>query len=154
MDKVELSDQEIDDMSEAQSLLHDEDIADALWLASKLGGAYEVDQIDELDELEDSGELPSIQIIDDNTPPAAPQPFVSAYMPQRTKSESSSDETPEQGLPIQVQAAPALPNPRDVGRSLRPLMRKVPSLTRSEMNYPAASSGVSGSKKRQLFVSM
>jgi hypothetical protein len=33
-----LSDREIDAGSEAQSFLQDEDIADALWLAAKIGG--------------------------------------------------------------------------------------------------------------------
>jgi len=132
-----LSDQEIDAFSEAQSLLHDEDIADALWLAARIGGSYEINQVDELGEPENSGEATSVRVIDDNTLPAAPQPFVSAYMPQATKPDPSSAELPEQGLPIQVQAAPALPNPRDISRSLRPLMRKVPSLTRSELDEVA-----------------
>jgi len=132
-DGLLLSDQEINAFSEAQSLLHDEDIADALWLASKIGGAYEIDQIDQSADLEDSGESTSIQIIDDISP-SEPQPFVSAYIPQGAKSEPSSDQIPEQGLPIQVQAAPALPNPREIGRSLRPLMRKMPSLTRLELD--------------------
>jgi len=129
-----LSDQEIDALSEAQSLLHDEDIADALWLAAKIGGTGAVDQADELEELEDSGAETSITVIDGTPPTAEPQPFVSVSMPQATQPGTSSVEMPEQGLPIQVQAAPALPNPRNIGRSLRPLMRKVPSLTRSQLD--------------------
>ena len=126
-----LSDREIAAFSESQSLMHDEDIADALWLAAKIGDAYEVDEPDEIDE---SGEAIVVETIDDNTIPSAPQPFVSAYMPQAVKPDTSSVETTEQGLPIQVQAAPALPDPRSIGRSLRPLMRKVPSLTRSDLD--------------------
>ena len=128
-----LSDQEIAAFSEAQSLLHDEDIADALWLASKLGGAYAVDEGDKSDAA-DSGAGASIPVIDDTTLTAEPQPFVSAYMPRTTKPDTTTAETPEQGLPIQVQAAPALAHPRDIARSLRPLMRKVPSLTRLELD--------------------
>ncbi|PSB33941.1 formylglycine-generating enzyme family protein [Stenomitos frigidus ULC18] len=55
-------------------------------------------------------------------------------MPRTAKPDTTLAETPEQGLPIQVQAAPALAHPRDIARSLRPLMRKVPSLTRSELD--------------------
>jgi formylglycine-generating enzyme required for sulfatase activity len=132
-----LSDQEIDALSEAQSLLHDEDIADALWLASKIGGSYEIEQVDESGTPKDLDTTPPIQVIDDITVPDALPPSVSAYIPQTAKSEPSSIKTPEQGLPIQVQAAPALAHPRDIGRSLRPLMSKVPSLTRSQLDEVA-----------------
>jgi formylglycine-generating enzyme required for sulfatase activity len=126
-----LSDQEIDALSEAQSLLQDEDIADVLWLASQMGGADEVGQ---KHEPEESDPATSVQVIDDTTAPVTPPPFVSAYMPPTVKSDPPSIATPEQGLPIQVQAAPALAHPRDIGRSLRPLMRKMPSLTRSQLD--------------------
>ena len=36
-----LSDQELAILGDAQSLLHDEDIADALWLAARMGGSPE-----------------------------------------------------------------------------------------------------------------
>jgi formylglycine-generating enzyme required for sulfatase activity len=126
-----LSDQEIDAFSEAQSLLHDEDIADALWLASKISGSYKVDQRDESENL---GTATSVEVIDDTTAPVTSPPVVSAYIPPTAKPDQPSIATPEQGLPIQVQAAPALAHPRDIGRSLRPLMRKMPSLTRSQLD--------------------
>ncbi len=135
-----LSDQEIATWSEAQAMLHDEDIADALWLAARMGravavedGAAEPEAIAEIDEFDDAIAPP---LLDDPTVRAAPPPppTVSAHMPPATPSDPESAETPDSGLPIQVQAAPALGNPREIGRSLRSLMRKVPSLTRSELD--------------------
>ena len=52
-----LSDREIDAYTEAQSFLHDEDIADALWLASKIGGAYEVAEPKEQEVIEPSPQI-------------------------------------------------------------------------------------------------
>jgi formylglycine-generating enzyme required for sulfatase activity len=131
-----LNDQEID--REAQSLLDDEDIADALWLATKIGGAYtvEAEEASEADEAATSAQTP-IQVIDADTELAALPPTASVYMPPAVSSEPQSIATPEQGLPIQIQAAPALPDARNIWRSLRPLMRKVPSRTRSELNATA-----------------
>ncbi len=131
-----LSDREIDAFSEAQSFLHDEDIADALWLASKIGGAYEVVQPDEPDPID-----PQISnmVIDDSSPRfITPPPSVPAYIPPSGGDRNSqTSESPEQGLAIQVQSAPALPDTREIARSLRPLMRKVPSLNRFELDEMA-----------------
>ena len=68
-----LSDREIDALSESQSLLHDRDIADVLWLASKIGGAYEVAEPEPT--LEPTTPIP---IIENDLPLVAPppQPFV------------------------------------------------------------------------------
>jgi formylglycine-generating enzyme required for sulfatase activity len=129
-----LRDRELADFSEAQSLLQDEDIADALWLASHLGGADASGRQDEPDEGVEGEGTPLPVIYDDDAALEAPLPFVSAYMPQAPKPDTAVVEPPEPGLPIQVQAAPALAHPRDIARSLRPLMRKVPSLTRSELD--------------------
>ncbi|MEP0873118.1 formylglycine-generating enzyme family protein [Trichocoleus desertorum AS-A10] len=140
-----LSDQEINAFSETQSVLHDEDIVDALWLASKINDAYAINQTnepDQTDELASDSEAIPIQVIDDGTVAGEAQPFVSAYMPQPNKPSSSSVETPEQGLPIQIQAAPALSDPREIGRSLRPLMRKVASSRRSELDELATANRI------------
>ena len=60
------------------------------------------------------------------------------YQPicQNTGQENDSGEEalPEPGLPLQVQAASALPNELGMGRSLRPFMRKVPSRTQQELD--------------------
>ncbi len=129
-----LSDKEMAESGDVQSLLDDEDIADALWLASKIGGAYQIVKPTEETPLiektvvtEDigSGVLPNLQ------------PFVSAYMPESLKPETEAKETPEKHLPIQVNAAPALNDTRSLERSLRPLMRKAPSRTRSVLDEVA-----------------
>jgi formylglycine-generating enzyme required for sulfatase activity len=132
-----LSDREIDAFSEAQSFLHDEDIADSLWLASKIGGTYEVVEADE--ETKDDDSEHTTQIINDSNPVVSPsKPAVPAYIPPSTVNrDNETSEVPEQGLPIQVKAAPALPDTRAIARSLRPLMRKVPSLNRVELDEMA-----------------
>ena len=144
-----LSDREIDAFSEAQSFLHDEDIADALWLASKIGGAYEVAEVDEDTEDDDSGD--TTQIINDSNPVIIPpKPNVPAYIPPSVGNrDNETNEVPEQGLPIQVKAAPALPDTRAIARSLRPLMRKVSSLNRVEMDEMAT---VNQSAERDIWL--
>jgi formylglycine-generating enzyme required for sulfatase activity len=130
-----LSDREIDAFSEAQSFLHDEDIADALWLASKIGGTYEVIEPQEIEVIES---LPEISVTENVLPPSLPPlppSSVPAYIPASTVNRDHEvGEVPEEGLPIQVKAAPALPDSRAIARSLRPLMRKVPSLNRVELD--------------------
>jgi hypothetical protein len=127
-----MSDREIDALSEAQSLMHDQDIADVLWLASKIGGAYEVAEPEPTPE-----PTTPIPIIRNDPPSVVPPPplFVPLNMPQAAGNRNAqTKEDPEGGLPIQVQAAPALPDTRGISRSLRPLRRKVPSLTRLELD--------------------
>jgi formylglycine-generating enzyme required for sulfatase activity len=150
-----LSDREIDAFSEAQSFLHDEDIVDALWLASKIGGAYEVAKVvkadepkDKTDELEDKADEPedktdsiapntSTRVIDDPNSRLVIPNSVPLIPKSSGDQDSQPREVPEKGLPIQVQSAPALPDTRSIARSLRPLMRKVPSLNRVELDEMA-----------------
>jgi formylglycine-generating enzyme required for sulfatase activity len=127
-----LSDRAIESFSELHSLLQDEDIADTLWLAAKMGGAYE--DVNPNPKPETTDEDAAIQVIDDRTPAEPLGNFASVSIPEPKPSETTAVEKPEKGLPIQIQAAPALPNPRYIGRSLRSLMRKVPSLTRLELD--------------------
>ncbi len=131
-----LSDREIDAFSEAQSFLHDEDIADALWLASKIGGAYETADEDNDGDTGDDDSRETTRTTDDSNPVIIPpKPHVPAYIPPSAGDrDEETNKVPEQGLPIQVKAAPALPDTRAIARSLRPLMRKVPSLNRVEMD--------------------
>ncbi len=132
-----LSDQEIDAFSESQPLLEDEDIADALWLARQIGGSYERTTAEEnrSAQPEDSkpinqGELPAS--------PPLPSPSVSVTVPQsKSKAPSEPEEVTEDGLPVQVQAASALPDARGISRGLRPLMRKYPSRTQSTLDAVA-----------------
>jgi len=130
-----LSDQETEAMSEAQPLLDDEDIADMLWLASKIGDSYRVERSQGEEETDSEGSV--VEYVDDDTP-SRPASAASVQMPQRTAdTETQSVETPEEGLPIQVQAASGLSSPRDLSRSLRPLMRKYPSLTQCQLDEVA-----------------
>jgi formylglycine-generating enzyme required for sulfatase activity len=136
-----LSDREIEAGSEALSLLHDEDIADALWLAAKISGAYgEVS--DESNSIVEADSASSMPIVEGSTainqPITAPPPAVAVSLPPvNSTDQQASEPLPERGLPIQVAAAPALPDRRAIGRALRPLMRKMPSLMRSELDAVA-----------------
>jgi len=142
-----LSDQELADLSEAQSVLHDEDIADILWLTSHIGLPPEPEDLEEpaAGEGQNGGSTSTVEVIeiDDSestlgtesavAPP--PTPTVSATVPNAAGAEDTQNiDMPETGLPLQVQAAPALPNSRAMGRALRPLMRKVPSRTRQVLD--------------------
>ena len=135
-----------DVLGESEPVLWDEDIADVLWLADKIGDAYELttDSGVVAVEVESSVEALPVQTIE---APDPPMPSVGAFMPgtsaqpenipeqtSEQTSEQTPERSPEKGLPIQVKAAPALPNSRELGRSLRPLMRKVPSLSRVELD--------------------
>ncbi len=135
-----LSDREIDAGSEAQSLLDEEDIADALWLAAHIGGTLENPE-ERSWSPEDSSDVPLNPLnpvsLEQTGTVIPPPPVVSAFIADETNTEAPTSETPERGMPIQVQAAPALPDPREIGRSLRPFMRKVASLTRFELDEMA-----------------
>jgi formylglycine-generating enzyme required for sulfatase activity len=129
-----LSNKEMAESSDVQSLLDDEDIADALWLASKIGGAYQI--------VKPTEETPPIEqtvVIEDIGSAVLPnlQPFVSAYMPESLEQGAEVEETSEKNLPIQVDSAPSLSDTRSLGRSLRPLMRKAPSRIRSVLDEVA-----------------
>lgn len=128
-----LSDQAIDECSEAQPLLHDGDIADTLWLAYKMGGCH--DWLDKATDMsEDDRETLTIETVD--LPPLVDSqiPSLSMSVPNVQTSAVVEPEVPNGGMPIQVQASPALPDTREIGRVLRPLMRKVPSLRRSVLD--------------------
>ncbi|MEO1792812.1 MAG: SAV_2336 N-terminal domain-related protein [Cyanobacteria bacterium J06629_19] len=131
-----LDEQQLDVRSGADPILRDEDIADALWLADKIGGPYELaPKLDEEGDDERTEKSLPTQAVD-ASPASAPS--VGAFVSQeREQSEETPASTTEKGLPVQVKAAPALPNSRKLGRSLRPLMRKVPSLTRVVLDAQA-----------------
>ncbi|MBP0020198.1 MAG: formylglycine-generating enzyme family protein [Cyanobacteria bacterium SBLK] len=106
--------------------LSDEDIADSLWLALQMGAVKP--QYNEVEESETSSQ--PLEVIRQETPPREPQePSISVYTEESTREEEGFSSP--QGYPIRVPAAPALPNALQIGRSLRPLMRKVPSPTRT-----------------------
>jgi formylglycine-generating enzyme required for sulfatase activity len=74
--------------------------------------------------------------------PAVPQPSVSvnappAELPASQAHSHTQRRSPSEGIPFQSPAAPALRNTIELGRSLRPLMRKVPSRTEQVLDEEA-----------------
>jgi len=140
-----LSDEDLASFTEAESLLSAEDIADAIWLALQMG-VEESPVVDDDSDGSGQDEDTSTVIIEDvetKLPPLPPPPSVPAYLPQSSPStadmteEDITEEEPESGLPIQVQAAPALQDKLSIARSLRPLKRKVRSQTRQVLDEAA-----------------
>lgn len=146
-----LSDHELAAFSEAQSILHDEDIADALWLLDQMSTASNlansVDSSIIADESNDSdGEQDQASLVTDSgefedggvAPPPIPAFFDNANKQSRDSDEEETQlEDSDSGLPLQVQAAPALPNAREISRALKPLMRKAPSRTQQMLDEQA-----------------
>jgi hypothetical protein len=137
-----LSDKDLASFTEAESLLSAEDIADAIWLALQMG----TDESPVVGEKTDSsGQDASAYtvytvIVEDVKAdlPKLPPSSVGAYLRKSSSSTADTAEVqPESGLPIQVQAAPALQDRLSIARALRPLMRKVRSQTRQVLDEAA-----------------
>ncbi|MFZ1029669.1 MAG: formylglycine-generating enzyme family protein [Limnoraphis robusta] len=114
--------------------LSDEDFADSIWLAQQMG---EVQTPPKPEEKQQPDPSPTVEIVDSKLPelPTESEPTVSIITedpPQQTPEQS-----PAKGLPLQVPAAPALLNSLEMGRALRPLMRKVPSPTGNVLDEEA-----------------
>ncbi|ERT08668.1 formylglycine-generating sulfatase enzyme family protein [Lyngbya aestuarii BL J] len=114
--------------------LSDEDLADSIWLALQMG---EVQTSQKPEDKLETDPDPTVEIVEGELPepPTETEPTVSII------TEDSPQQTPEQApiksLPLQVPAAPALLNALELGRSLRPLMRKVPSPTGNVLDEEA-----------------
>nr|WP_275415716.1 SAV_2336 N-terminal domain-related protein [Leptolyngbya sp. CCY15150] len=113
------------------------DLADAVWLAQFMPPAIYTAPEPEVEP------TPSpIQTVEAPSIPAA-EPTTSLYIDDRPPSTpQDTAETPEpqdkpQGTPFPVPAAPALRTRLDLARSLRPLMRKVPSRNRYDLDEEA-----------------
>ena len=132
-----LSDAEVYDLSEAETLLGDEDIADALWLAHYFGGSREVVGSGADDADTENQQTTPAQLTTDLPNLPAPDPSVPVTLPDRQNREAEDPAVPESGLPVEVQAAPALPDPLGLGRALRPLRRRVPSVKRQVLEEQA-----------------
>ncbi len=126
-----LSDPQQGGVSEAQSLLHDEDLADALWLAAHMG----VEALPPAGPEAAAADSPSVTTLAGDSR-ELPAPAVAVYLPNPAEraDPNPADAYPDQGLPLQVQAAPALPNPRQIERSFRPLRRRVASRTQTVLD--------------------
>ena len=123
--------------------LGDEDIADAVWLAMQIGSVAAVETSPEPEELGLPDEAESAKTGQsgavETSPQTVPQrqsPTVSAFASDSV-SRPPESETSTAGLPFQAPAVTALPNALDLGRSLRPLMRKVPSATQFVLDSEA-----------------
>ncbi|MEQ8972537.1 MAG: formylglycine-generating enzyme family protein [Coleofasciculus sp. C1-SOL-03] len=139
-----LSDEDLASFTEAESLLSAEDIADAIWLALQMGTDESPVVNDDSDGSGQDEDTSTVIIEDVETKLSQPPPpTVPAYLTQSNPStadmteEDITKEEPESGLPIQVQAAPALQDKLSIARSLRPLMRKVRSQTRQVLDEVA-----------------
>jgi formylglycine-generating enzyme required for sulfatase activity len=131
LEKFELLRSETERDELIQSVLSDEDIADALWLAAQMGGniptaALTQKKVDTEDGTTQKTRASDVTIVP--PPIGSPPPTVPAY-PQnaQTQGDEARENLPDTGLPLDIQAAPALQNAREIGRALRPLMRKAPS---------------------------
>ena len=111
--------------------LSDENIADSIWLALQMG-TVKTPQKPKPKRKDKPEQLPIIFEESDFEPVTEREPQVSVV------TEESIDQTPEKppvkGVPFQTPAAPALQNVLELGRALRPLMRKVPSLSRKVLD--------------------
>jgi formylglycine-generating enzyme required for sulfatase activity len=126
-----------------------EAIADALWLASQI------------DPSEISGSEPSqpaaAGVVERREvynhrplPPATDLPeHQEAIVIPPLRDDPSS---PSSSLPFQAPAAPALRNPLELGRSLRPLMRKVPSRTEQILDEEATAIQIAESAGKRQWV--
>ncbi|MEA5464603.1 formylglycine-generating enzyme family protein [Leptothoe sp. PORK10 BA2] len=127
----------IDRLQQAGLELTYEEIADALWLAERIDVVAEVAQ-SQPKTTETSGAKVRFEDSDPiDTADAEPLslPVFAADSLDQPDEEVDIHET--SGLPFQAPAATALPNAIDLSRALRPLMRKVPSLTRYELDEDA-----------------
>ncbi|MFM7367162.1 MAG: hypothetical protein ACKO2Z_05005 [Sphaerospermopsis kisseleviana] len=128
-----------------------EDIADALWLANQIKLPSAIASVDEVTQSNQSSQT-TANILPNKTKPSTSATFensgssteekpeaptAKAYTKDDIDSKLSSNSiekpTPEKptpsssGVPFKAPAVAALPNALEIGRSLRPLMRKVPS---------------------------
>src|SRR4028119_1148648 len=120
-------------LQQAKLDLSDEQIAEAIWLAMQMGLPEQGTQQDEALASEEKELLKTNKTLESGvsdrsqdkkteTESQKQQSSVSAYA-------GDSLSRSEGGLPFQAPAATALRNATELGRSLRPLMRKVPSHT-------------------------
>jgi formylglycine-generating enzyme required for sulfatase activity len=118
-----------------------EAIADALWLAHHISPGTAVEQ--KLPE--ESGE-PVIEWRDRDPDGAPPRPDMAAPIAVMSPPDRSQGKAAQpQGIPFQAPAAPALRNVLGLGRSLRPLMRTVPSRTEQILDEEATATHIAES---------
>jgi formylglycine-generating enzyme required for sulfatase activity len=115
-----------------------ENIADLLWLASHV----EVSEQRDPPPVAEAEEPPqdSVRIeLDNSAPEPLPElsPELALYGQTPNQPQQKPREKSRSGIPFQTPTAPALRKTLELGRSLRPLMRKVDSYTRVELDEAA-----------------
>ncbi|MEL7356935.1 MAG: formylglycine-generating enzyme family protein [Cyanobacteria bacterium J06560_6] len=110
-----------------------ENIADLLWLSSYVDVPEQREQTPD-EELEERQDAVRVEI-NDSEP--APLPELSLYGQAPRQSQKKPREKTRSGIPFKTPTAPALRRTLELGRSLRPLMRKVDSYTRLELDEAA-----------------
>lgn len=113
-----------------------ENIADLLWLTSYIDApeSAERQEPDPESEPEDA-----VEIEIDNTPPAPPPsaPDFALYSQTPQQTQTQKAKAPNKGIPFPTPPAPALRRTLALGRSLRPLMRRVDSYTQTVLDEEA-----------------
>jgi formylglycine-generating enzyme required for sulfatase activity len=125
-----------------------EEIADAIWLANQIKLPLAITSVDEVNQANqisqtEISKLPqresdqNLDASDDSTVENTQETTAKAYTKNGVDSISQSNSTEKStsekskpassGVPFKSPAVAALPNALEIGRSLRPLMRKVPS---------------------------
>ncbi|EKU96832.1 hypothetical protein Lepto7375DRAFT_0747 [Leptolyngbya sp. PCC 7375] len=126
-----------------------EEIADALWLAERIDDVgtipptkSELEKQTNVQVQFGDSETASDLSIEDTSLPL----FAADSLQQSEEIESETSDP--SGLPFQAPAATALPNAIDLSRALRPLMRKVPSQTRYELDEEATVEQIAAQRLR------
>ena len=110
-----------------------ENIADWLWFARYLDGFDESEDISGA--VEDSSVV--VTEIASEEPVMPPPDGLGLYSPPPSTVEKTAKTTKKKGIPFQTPTAPALRRTLAIGRSLRPLMRKVDSYTQKVLDEDA-----------------
>ncbi|MDV3351751.1 formylglycine-generating enzyme family protein [Leptothoe sp. LEGE 181152] len=113
-----------------------ENIADLLWLTSYID-APESGESQESEPEPEPGDTVEIEI--DNAPPAPPSSAAefSLYSQTTQQTQTKKTKAPNKGIPFPTPTSPALRRTLALGRSLRPLMRRVDSYTQTELDEEA-----------------
>ncbi len=125
-----------------------EAIADVLWLASQLDSG----EVSEAVPSEPESRVVVEQREEDRQPPPPPQKLPNDQAQVAVQSSQPRTQASSGGLPFQAPAAPALRNPLELGRSLRPLMRKVPSRTEQILDEEATAIQIAESAGQRQWV--
>jgi formylglycine-generating enzyme required for sulfatase activity len=117
-----------------------ENIADLLWLASYVDAPAQPEDLEKT-RAKAEAEVPEpVRVeIDDSEPAPLPaiSPELALYGQAPNQPEQKPRDPSRSGIPFQTPTAPALRKTLALGRSLRPLMRKVDSYTRLELDENA-----------------